>query len=162
MAHTAGSIPGMAIPPPKINNFRDWNAVAANDMFPDRDYTAIMSQFSDDPTVQDTGHYSTSPRASKPTSVFTSVFLRIRTTRRDALCAYTACVNIPGKCYKPPRGMDKSFPSFNMWWQGLFSRSLSPVQCSIPRAAPRTRRFTELPPQWTKPWQPNLMTSCYQ
>jgi hypothetical protein len=55
MAHTAGGIPGMAIPPPKINNFQDWYAVAANDMFPGRDYTAIMSQFSDDPTVQDAG-----------------------------------------------------------------------------------------------------------
>jgi hypothetical protein len=53
MAHTAGGIPGLAIPPPTVVTFRDWYAIAANDMFPGRDYAAIMAHFSDEPTLHD-------------------------------------------------------------------------------------------------------------
>jgi hypothetical protein len=53
MAQTAGGIPGLAIPPPKVVTFRDWYAIASNDMFPGHDYTSIMAHFSDDPTLHD-------------------------------------------------------------------------------------------------------------
>jgi hypothetical protein len=53
MAQTTGGIPGLAIPPPKITSFRDWYAIATNGMFPGRDYTSIMAQFNDEPTLHD-------------------------------------------------------------------------------------------------------------
>jgi hypothetical protein len=54
MAQTAGGIPGLAIPPPEVTSFRDWYAIASNNiMFPGRDYTSIMAQFNDEPTLHD-------------------------------------------------------------------------------------------------------------
>jgi hypothetical protein len=53
MAQTAVRIPGLAIPPPTVLTFRDWYTIAANNMFPSRDYAAIMAHFSDEPTLRD-------------------------------------------------------------------------------------------------------------
>jgi hypothetical protein len=54
MAQIAGGIPGLAIPPPRATSFREWYSIATNDVFPGRNYTSIMAQFSDEPTLHGT------------------------------------------------------------------------------------------------------------
>jgi hypothetical protein len=53
MAQTTSGIPGLAITPPPRSLRGDWYAITTNDVFPGRDYTSIMAQFNDEPTLHD-------------------------------------------------------------------------------------------------------------
>jgi hypothetical protein len=89
MAQTTGGIPGLAIPPPKITSFRDWYAIAMNDMFPGRDYTSIMAQFNDEPTLNDAAElHELATGFETKVSVYIGLFADVQHEEGRTMCLH--------------------------------------------------------------------------
>jgi hypothetical protein len=115
MAQTAGGIPGLAIPPPTVVIFRDWYAIAANDMFPGRDYATIMAHFSDEPTLHDAADlHELATGFEANVGVFIGMFSDVQHEEGRSMCLH-GLRKYSRQVLTAPPGTDKPSHSLKTW-----------------------------------------------